>query len=111
MPFSLNHCRLVETGSWTIPDLIKYLVSIQFMIQPVEIEQLRDNPVFPKETTTEPDRNEDGALSEVPRLKASDLYEPSDIFRNLGLPVIDWRGKDGERRWKSNSKGGTCGVA
>jgi hypothetical protein len=35
------------------------------------------------------------------------LYEPLDAFRNLGLPIIDWQGKDGKHRWRSNSEEGT----
>ena len=101
---------MVETGNWTIPYLIRYLVSIQHTLQPVEIEQLRDNPVFPEEATTEQNENEGCAPKEVSRFKASDLYEPLDTFRNLGLPIINWRGKDGGHEWESDSKEGTRDI-
>ena len=100
---------MVETGDWTIPDLINYLVSVQHTLQPDEIEQLRDNTVFPEEAATEQNKNkdEDGAPKEVSKLKASDLYEPLDVFRDLGLRIINWRGKDCRHEWRSNSKEGT----
>ena len=97
---------MVETGDWTAPDLINYLVSAQHTLQPAEIEQLRDNPVFP-EATTKQNKNEDGTLK-VSKLKASDLYEPLDVFRSIGLPIIDWRDKDGRHKWRPSSKEGTC---
>ena len=99
---------MVETGNWTVPDLINYLVSIHSKLKPVEFEQLRDNPAFPEEATA--DGNEDGTPKKNRKLKASDLYEPLDVFRTLGLPIIDWRGKGGKHEWKSDSKGGTPGV-
>jgi hypothetical protein len=97
---------MIKTGDWTIPDLIKYLVSVQSTLQPIEIERLRLTPAFPEETTAQQDKNENGAPKKVPKFKASDLYEPLDVFRNLGLPIIDWRGKDGKHKWRSNSEEG-----
>lgn len=97
---------MIETGGWTILDLINYLVSVQHTVQLIEIEKLWDNHVFPKETTTEPNWDEDGSQKKVPKLKASDLYEPLDMFRNIGLLIIDWRGEDGRREWKADSKEG-----
>ena len=98
---------MVETGDWAIPDLIDYLVSIQHTLQPTEVEKLRGNPAFPEEATTERNEKEGGALRKVLKVKASDLYEPLDVFRRIGLPIIDWRGKGGKREWESNSKQGT----
>ena len=98
---------MIKTGDWTIPDLIKYLVSVQSTLQPIEIERLRLTPAFPEEATAEQNQNEDGTLKKVPKFKASDLYEPLDVFRSLGLPIIDWRGKDAKHKWRSNSEEGT----
>ena len=98
---------MIKTGDWTIPDLIKYLVSVQSTLQPLEIDRLRLTPAFPEEQTAEPNKNEGGAPKKVPKFKASDLYEPLDVFRSLGLPIIDWRGKDGKHRWKPNTEEGT----
>ena len=95
---------MAETGDWTIPKLISYLVSLQ--LQPTEIESLQENPAFPKEPTTEQNMNEGGTLKKIPKFKVSDLYEPLDVFRNLGLPIINWHGKGNRHEWESNSKEG-----
>ena len=42
-----------------------------------------------------------GASRKVERYKAKDLYQPTDIFRELGLPIIDW-GADDQWDPKSN---------
>lgn len=98
---------MIKTGDWTIPELIKYLVSVQSTLQSIEIERLRLTPAFPEEATAEQNQNEDGTPRKVPKFRASDLYEPLDVFRNLGLPIIDWRGKDAKHKWRSNSEEGT----
>ena len=100
---------MIETGDWAIPDLINYLVSVQNTLETAEFEQLRDNPVFPEEATTK-QNIEDGTPKKVQKLKASDLYEPLDVFRSIGLPIIDWRGKDDRHKWRPNSKEGTCNT-
>ena len=51
--------------------------------------------------------NEDGTPKKVIRFKVSDLYEPLDTFRSLGLPTIDWQVKEGRHEWSSNSEEGT----
>jgi len=101
---------MVETGEWTIQELLKYLLTVRSTLQPTEIEILQLTPAFFEESAFEKNRNEDGTLNEVPRLKASDLYEPLDVLRSLGLPVIDWRGTDGELKWKHNSEEGTLDM-
>jgi hypothetical protein len=101
---------MIKTGDWAILDLIKYLVSVQSTLQPIEIDRLRLTPAFPGETTTEQHQTKEGTTKKVPKFKASELYEPLDVFRSLGLPIIDWRGKDGRHKWKSNSKEGTLDV-
>ena len=102
---------MIKTGDWTIPDLIKYLVSVQTTLQPIEIERLRLTPAFPEEATVGHNKNGDGTPKKAPKFKASDLYEPLDVFKDLGLPIIDWQGKDGKNRWRSNSEEGTSDIA
>jgi len=102
---------MIKTGDWTIPDLIKYLVSVQSTLQPLEIDRLRLTPAFPEEPTAEQNRNEGETPKKGPKFKASDLYEPLDVFRTLGLPIIDWRGKDGKHKWKPNTEEGAPGIA
>ena len=91
---------------WTVPDLIKDFVSAQSTLHPTEIGRFRLARAFPEEKTAKQNRREGRTLN-IPRFNASDLYEPLDVFRNLGLPIIDWRGKDGKHRWNPNTKGGT----
>ena len=100
---------MIKTGDWTIPDLVKYLVSVQSTLQTIEIERLRLTPAFPEEGTAEQFRNEKNEAStpkKVPKFRASELYEPLEVFRSLGLPIIDWRGKDGKNKWRTNSEEG-----
>jgi Protein of unknown function (DUF3684) len=89
---------VVKTGDWTIADLVKYLVSVQSTLTPMEIDRLQMTPAFFKERS-ETDVNPD----KPSRHRASDLYEPLEIFRELGLPVIDW---GTQRTWKGASDEG-----
>ena len=97
---------MIKTGDWTIPDLIKYLVAVKSTLQQFEIERLRLTPAFPEELTVDQEQIEEGTPKKVPKFRASDLYEPLDVFKSLGLPIIDWRGKDGKHKWRSNSEEG-----
>ncbi len=77
-------------------------MSIQSTLAPQELERLRHTSAFTKEgTDKEPSVPTTGR--KVQRYKAMDLYEPVDIFRELGLPIIDW-GVD--NRWKPSSDEG-----
>ncbi|KAK0455114.1 hypothetical protein EV421DRAFT_1887456 [Armillaria borealis] len=60
-----------------------------------EITRLRLTAVFPKQETSE---SVPGAKSK--RYAAKDLYEPLDVFRQLGLPVLDW---GAQNKWRSSS--------
>ena len=96
---------MTGAGDWTIPDLVDYLVSVE--LETTEVEQLQDNPAFPDEATTEQNKNEGGTPKEIPKHRASELYEPLDVFRKLGLPILDWQGKGGVAKWEPSSKQGT----
>ena len=78
--------RMVATGDWTTYDLVNYLVSIQPTLTSQEFENLREISAFPKENAG----TEQLAAGAVQRYKAEDLYQPIDIFREFGLPTIDW---------------------
>ena len=62
------------------------------------------------EATTKQHANWDGTPKQILRHRALDLYIPSDIFRSLGLPIIDWQGEDGNHNWRSNSEEGMPDV-
>lgn len=91
---------MIKTGDWTIADLIKYLVAVQTTLVPVEFERLTMTSAFPRERYAEEKLPENGKPS---RHKASELYEPLDVFRELKLPVIDW---GTHPKWRSSSEEG-----
>lgn len=93
---------MIKTGDWTIAELVKYLVAVQSTLTQAEIDRLGATAAFTKEEQAAGDTTE----GRKTRYKASDLYEPSDVIRQLGLPVIDW----GQHpKWRANSEEGGCG--
>ncbi len=93
---------MIKTGDWTTFDLVKYLVSIQSTLSSQEIDRLRHTSAFPKEGAGK-EQLASGPGRKVQRHKAMDLYEPVDIFRELGLPIIDW---GADNRWRPMSDEG-----
>lgn len=93
---------MIKTGDWTTADLVKYLVAVQSTLTAAELERLRMTSAFPREMTNPEALSEKG---KTPRCKASDLYEPSDVLRELGLPLIDWGGR---AKWRGTSEEGKC---
>ncbi|EGO00977.1 hypothetical protein SERLA73DRAFT_87350 [Serpula lacrymans var. lacrymans S7.3] len=89
--------RMIKTGDWTISDLTTYLVAVQSTLTPEEVDRLRATTAFTKE---EPDENSTKTQKRA-RYRAYDLYEPSTIFRQLKLPIIDW---GHQVKWKSSSE-------
>ena len=90
---------MIKTGDWTIAELTKYLVAVRSTLTETEMERLRMTAAFQKEQAIE-----DGTpKTRVARYKASDLYEPLDVFRQLGLPIIDW---GTQTKWRNNSEEG-----
>jgi hypothetical protein len=90
--------RMIKTGDWTIADLTKYLVAVRSTLNDEEMMRLRKTAAFPSENSRVGDNQRKPA-----RFKASDLYEPLDIFRQLKLPVIDW---GGHTKWRGSSEEG-----
>ena len=82
---------MVDTGSWSISDLISYLHEVQDTLTPDEFSRLKSFKAFDAEGVQ-------GDMGKRPRYCALDLYPPLDIFRKLQLPVIDW----GEN-WRNES--------
>jgi Protein of unknown function (DUF3684) len=90
---------MIETGDWTTYDLVKYLVSIQSTLTPEEIERLSQSSAFLEESAREKQYTA-GASQKV---RVMDLYEPMEIYRELGLPVINW---GADNQWRSESDEG-----
>ena len=69
--------------SWSHVDLIKYLVSVWNDIPSADIEQLCNTALCPAEVG-------DAKTATSERFKVSELYEPKDTLRQLGLPIVQW---------------------
>ncbi|KAK0225787.1 hypothetical protein IW262DRAFT_1357858 [Armillaria fumosa] len=85
--------KMIKTNEWTVNDLMKHLATRN--LSDDEITRLRLTAVFPKQETSE---SVPGTKSK--RYAAKDLYEPLDVFRQLGLPVLDW---GAQNKWRSSS--------
>ncbi|KAI7277986.1 hypothetical protein KC345_g6242 [Hortaea werneckii] len=75
-----------EEGKWSHVDLIKYLVSVKDDIPQEDLKRLRDTPICTAETQSG-DQIQKGKL-----YRPSDLFEPSEPLRRLGLPLLQWPG-------------------
>lgn len=89
---------MIKTNEWTVADLIKYLVAVRSTLTSEEWARLQLTRAFSRESniTSEPGQKQ-------PKYQAKELYEPQDVFRQLGLPLIDW---GADRKWRSNSEEG-----
>lgn len=85
---------MIKTGDWTVADLIKYLVNVQSTLSVTEVERLQATYAFAKEGDTGEQKI---------RFRAADLYEPQEIFRQLGLPIVDW---GANAKWRGGSEEG-----
>jgi hypothetical protein len=84
-----------EEGKWSHVDLVKYLISVKEDIPDEDVRRLRNTPVCPAEPLS-------GNQADKGKLyRLSDLFEPSDEIRRLGLPVLQWPGQ-----WKAASPEG-----
>jgi len=94
---------MIKTNEWTVADLAKYLVSVQSTLSNEEWARLKVTAAFSKETTL----NGDAGSQKPMRYQAQELYEPLDVFRQMGLPVMDW----GKQKWRSSSDEGMAFLA
>ncbi|KAI8974636.1 hypothetical protein BDB01DRAFT_805850 [Pilobolus umbonatus] len=105
--------RLISDGSWSHLELIKYLISVQSTLTELEIRRLRGTAIFTKEgeepvmkETQKEKTNEETGEKVVEkhqqkiqrRYRACDLFAPTEIARDLNLPLIEWG-----VRWRSSS--------
>jgi hypothetical protein len=68
---------------WNHVDLIRYLASVREDIPANDIQRLKGTSICTAES---------GSVSDGTRYKISELHEPKDAFRALGLPIIEWPG-------------------
>jgi hypothetical protein len=92
----------VETGDWTTFDFVKYLASGESALTFPEIRRLRQTPAFQEEGAGKGQSTAETS-QKIQLHKAEDLYEPVDIFRELGLPVMDW---GADNLWRPTSDEG-----
>lgn len=115
MELQLVFDRLISDGSWSHVELVKYLTGVQSTLSELETRRLRETAIFTKEgeepTTKEVERPT-GMVDEAgkpilkrvskkvyKRYRASDLFAPIEIARDLKLPLLYWSGT----RWKAVS--------
>ncbi|KAH0828805.1 hypothetical protein J3R83DRAFT_3253 [Lanmaoa asiatica] len=77
--------QMVETGKWETSDLIDYLVQVADTLSPAEISELKSSDAFAKEGAHKG--------TNKMRFRADELYPPIDNFRQLRLPLIEWKGR------------------
>ncbi|RDB24786.1 hypothetical protein Hypma_008085 [Hypsizygus marmoreus] len=88
--------RMIKTNEWTVADLAKYLVSVQSTLSDDEWARLKVTAAFSKEANSTGGHD----IGKPTRYQAQQLYEPVEVFRQLGLPVLDW-GK--QSKWRGSS--------
>ena len=86
-----------ETGErkWSHVELIKYLASVQSDIPSGDIQKLKESQICPAEAG--PKGMESTKASEKMH-RVSELFEPKDSLRALGLPILQWPGPPGSFR-------------
>ncbi|KAF2765108.1 hypothetical protein EJ03DRAFT_331300 [Teratosphaeria nubilosa] len=84
-----------EEGKWSHVDLIKYLVSVSNDIPQEDLKRLKNTPICLADVQSA-DQVSKGKL-----YRLTELYEPSEAHRKLGLPVLQWPGQ-----YRSNSPEG-----
>lgn len=72
---------------WSHVDLVRYLASVQSDIPTGDIKRLKNASICHAEVA------EDSTPNERRRYRISELFEPKDSLRNLGLPIIEWPGR------------------
>ncbi|KAF7547188.1 hypothetical protein G7046_g9076 [Stylonectria norvegica] len=101
VPLDTIFSRLLNASSdaghkrWSHMELIKYLTSVQADIPPEDLKKLRQTPFCPAEAG--PKGMEPTQGSET-LYKVSQLFEPKDTLRTLGLPILHWPGPPGSFR-------------
>ncbi|KAM4056298.1 hypothetical protein HRG_003215 [Hirsutella rhossiliensis] len=86
-----------ESGEkkWSHMELIKYLTSVQNDIPSDDLKKLRDSKICPAEAGPKGMEPTKGTQT---LYRISELYEPKDSLRTLGLPILQWPGPPGSFR-------------
>ncbi|KAG6015483.1 hypothetical protein E4U43_005216 [Claviceps pusilla] len=76
-------------------ELVKYLASVQNDIPSDDLKRLRESRFCPAETVPRGMASTPGSKA---LYKVSELFEPRDALRVLGLPILEWPGPPGSFR-------------
>lgn len=100
--------RLLGAGDWSHVQLLRYLVSVKDTLSAAERDRLRKTSWLPREGEAKIAQPAD-SKGVVPkpktvRYRASELYEPTDVLRELGLPLVDW--SEPQTKWRAHSDEG-----
>jgi hypothetical protein len=95
--------RLLGGGTWSHVELTKYLVSVAANLTPAEMTRLTNTAWLLKRSDSE------GTTSSVERKRyiAAALYEPTEVFAELGLDLLDWTLLTSAKtplKWRSTSE-------
>lgn len=82
-------------AKWSHMELIKYLTSVKDDIPAADMKKLRESPLCPAEAGP---RGMEPTKGTARLYKVSELYEPKDSLRTLGLPILQWPGPPGSFR-------------
>jgi hypothetical protein len=84
--------------------LVRYLIEVKTSLKENELDRLRGSKAFPKEVSIEASSALGIAESaHGAHYCVTELYEPSDELRRLGLPIIAW---ETSSKWTSDSDTG-----
>jgi hypothetical protein len=75
--------------------VIKYLASVKDDIPAEELRRLKNSPICPAEAGP---KGQENTLGTARLYKVSELFEPKDSLRSLGLPILQWPGQSGNYR-------------
>ncbi|KAK4236236.1 hypothetical protein C8A03DRAFT_35873 [Achaetomium macrosporum] len=82
-------------AKWSHVELIRYLASVKEDIPAADMKKLRESPLCPAEAGP---RGMEPTKGTARLYKVSELYEPKDSLRALGLPILQWPGPPGSFR-------------
>ncbi|CAB5200411.1 unnamed protein product [Rhizophagus irregularis] len=85
--------RLVSQEDCDYIQVIQYLASVSDDLTESDMNKLKNNPIWPRENLLGTQSN-----GKIQRFVANDLHIPSRLYRELGLPIIDWK-----VGWSNNS--------
>ncbi|KAI9736856.1 MAG: hypothetical protein M1818_005907 [Claussenomyces sp. TS43310] len=85
---------------WSHVELITYLASVKDDIPADDLKKLRATPICAAEAGS---AGQEASQGTAKHYKISELFEPTDALRQLGLPILQWPGKVG---YRANSQEG-----